>query len=305
MLCFGVFFLASCGTNVGRLGFKTGDFKTGEHGEGDEDEDTQGRTIAVFCPGFAADAESLAAIEKGVLVELNSNVESVPNEADTQAGIQTQGENLATFLIKEKRITPNDSVVLIGHSQGGLRAFVAAQQLKALGYNVVGVVTVGTPWRGGHVLLKENLDKLPLLIKGIVETFIKDKDLETQGIKDMVPHSQFLNKIAEDLKSVDTPMLLIGGNVQGTKVIDLVSGFFGQINEAVSNSPHTKSMLPCDLVFPLKSQLAIDIKNGNIQRRGFIKTMHFPNPFCSSELDNQELIKHIQHFIEQQLKASE
>ncbi|MGI2257003.1 esterase/lipase family protein [Candidatus Cardinium hertigii] len=124
------------------------------------------------------------------------------------------------------------SIILIGHSQGGLRAYAF---LKKYGHlNIKGLVTLATPWEGvpgarvdaemlSHHLTVPVLNDLRKLS---LDLGYSKTDLEKQlilnvqdnqavclfpGGKDLIAGSAFLHEVKKSLPNVSIPILAIGG----------------------------------------------------------------------------------------------
>ena len=128
--------------------------------------------------------------------------------------IGKQAEKAAEQIINALKGYPGEgkdiSIVLMGYSQGGLRAFTAIKTLKEAGHNVKCLVTLATPWKGSGVLdLQGFFHKQQLVISGI--------DRDGQGVRDMVPGSTFLEGVHESLKKNETPTMVIGGTCKVPK----------------------------------------------------------------------------------------
>ncbi|CCM10554.1 exported protein of unknown function [Cardinium endosymbiont cEper1 of Encarsia pergandiella] len=124
------------------------------------------------------------------------------------------------------------SMILIGHSQGGLRAY---SFLKKYGHlNIKGLVALATPWEGipgarvdsemlSHHLTVPVLNDLRKLSVdlGYAETDLEKKlILNVQvnqavclcpGAKDLIEGSAFLSEVKQSLPNVPVPILAIGG----------------------------------------------------------------------------------------------
>ncbi|AWN81539.1 esterase/lipase family protein [Candidatus Cardinium hertigii] len=125
------------------------------------------------------------------------------------------------------------SIVLIGHSQGGLRAYALLKQYETL-LNIKGLITLATPWEGAHgtkvdgSMLKQHLTKAVLndlrmlalnlgypsdmLINQLNITIQKNQELLfLPGAKDLKMDSLFLDEIKKTLLHEKVPIWAIGG----------------------------------------------------------------------------------------------
>lgn len=58
-------------------------------------------------------------------------------------------------ILVARGLVDGDNIVLVGHSQGGLRSISFLEQFNA-NYNVKGIFTAGTPWGGAHIIQSED-----------------------------------------------------------------------------------------------------------------------------------------------------
>jgi len=165
-------------------------------------------------------------------------------------GIEQQAKE-AYNLFQTKSIDKTRLVCVVGHSQGGLRAYLLAQHLQKKGYASVIVVTIGTPWLGvtamddfsvaEKVLKAQNRDPIlgsiikPAISAG-VERYMYSQD---PGVKDMDPNSALIQKIHTSLPQNSIPILAIAG--EGGSVVDNLLQKFGDKNTTVSLKKGTRS----------------------------------------------------------------
>lgn len=69
--------------------------------------------------------------------------------------IPSQATLLKGLLVNNYGLADDDNIVLVGHSQGGLRSISFLDQFNGL-YNVKGIFTAGTPWGGAHIIESED-----------------------------------------------------------------------------------------------------------------------------------------------------
>jgi len=107
----------------------------------------------ILCHGLNDEPGSLGDIEEGLRKAFEGARILTIHERDTEReSIDAQSESLFKRL-KRERLNKKRPIVFIGHSQGGLRAYCTAMRFKKeKKYNVVGVVTIGTPWEGSRFL---------------------------------------------------------------------------------------------------------------------------------------------------------
>lgn len=177
------------------------------------------------------------------------------------------------------------SMLLIGHSQGGLRAYAFLKQYEHL-LNIKGLATLATPWEGvpgarvDATMLSQHLTHPILhdlhtlaLTLGYPETHLEEQlmlNVQTNqavclcpGGKDLMEGSAFLCEVKKSLLDIEVPILAIGGRQsdfgsllakQGThrfKALNNIYTFF-VVGEGHPNSHH-------DMQLPLYSQHALHI----------------------------------------------
>ncbi len=206
----------------------------------------------------------------------------------------------AFHLLKEKYSAHGCEIILLGHSQGGLRAAKMLEINQEAGnpLDIKGLITTGTPWEGAPVAaitkqtVKTYLSKLPgrLLLSGVryfypaSAQFTNDYYLDQMfdgfptdqpGVRDMVPGSVFLSIISASLSNNSLPILAVGGSNGDLRSLLLRSNLHTQYNISASyiNSLPINSayryifaggfLKDHDMVVPLHSQLATNIRKNN------------------------------------------
>ncbi len=160
--------------------------------------------------------------------------------------MSTEGMNSINFSIKQqaemnfKELSSNHlkdlshrPMLLVGHSQGGLRAYAFMKQYEHC-FNIKGLVTIDTPWEGAPgarvdtaMLMKglkgpvlSDLRKLSLSLGYAKTTLEKQLMLSVAanqsvclcpGGKDLIEHSPFLFQVGEWISNEKKPILAIGG----------------------------------------------------------------------------------------------
>jgi pimeloyl-ACP methyl ester carboxylesterase len=168
---------------------------------------------------------------KGLDIEIRKLPETITSEKSI-----TQQATDAFAKIKRQLAGINHEVILVGHSQGGLRGakilFLNEQEGKPL--NIKGLVTLGTPWEGApaatitkssiHTFMHKRIVKYAMsgasyvyptteqLTDGFIDNLF-DQYFPTHepGVQDIVPDSDFLQELASSLSTNSTPILAIGG----------------------------------------------------------------------------------------------
>ena len=231
---------------------------------------------------------------EGLSIEVRALI--TPSRATSEKNI-TQQASEALEKIKRQVGEENHEIILIGHSQGGLRGakilFLNEQEGRRL--NIKGLVTLGTPWEGAPAAgitktsVQSFLQKRTVsyalagatylypttgqLTNGSIDNLF-DQYFPTHepGVEDMVPNSEFLQELANDLASNVTPILAIAGDNGNVKeYIDysevetqayasyLKSIPPGCLNLAYASVFAGGCWVKHDMVVPLCSQLAQNI----------------------------------------------
>jgi len=207
----------------------------------------------------------------------------------------------AFITLKNSYAASQYELILLGHSQGGLRAAQILTLNKQTGnpLDIKGLVTTATPWEGAPAatITKQTVNNyfstLPAnffltsakyiypasvhLSNTIEVNRFFDQNFPTHkpGITDLVPGSSFLVKIANNLMDSRLPILAIAGSNGDLKTLLLRSGLHTQYNI----HPYFLHALPLnstyrhifagglrqehDMVVPLSSQLASNIRKDN------------------------------------------
>jgi pimeloyl-ACP methyl ester carboxylesterase len=172
--------------------------------------------------------------EQGMVVEICTLQEnltskhSITHQAiDTFEAIKSQVGN-----------NPSCPIILVGHSQGGLRAAKICVLNEQAGspLTIKALITLGSPWQGAPVaaiskkslktqvaqspfkyVLKRLSYILPRTIQPthdvLLRAFFDYFPMDNPGVQDMVPQSPFLVSLASDMAALhDKPVLAIAGS---------------------------------------------------------------------------------------------
>lgn len=193
-------------------------------------------------------------------------------------------------------VNAEEPLVLIGHSQGGLRGHALLRNFGDK-LNIKGLITLSTPWEGAPVIacapeaLQDFLSllrksKLPALIQAakrfkdtsalpLSATYMADaleklyertKAAEHLGILDMKPGSDFLHTTAQHMGVNTTPILALAGGPS-----NLVGALLPRMSKPAQHimnrlqRKYMESIVPIigaadhDLVVPVYSQVAQNI----------------------------------------------
>lgn len=160
-------------------------------------------------------------------------VTSMEGMQSVNLSIKEQARETLKELASSVKDLENKPLLLIGHSQGGLRAYSFLTQFKAL-LDIKGLVTLAAPWEGApgarvdlNMLRKHLTDAVLQDLRKLSLTFhYPDTKLEGQlkqqvqtnqymcllpGAKDLIQGSPFLKDVKESLPTQTIPILAIGG----------------------------------------------------------------------------------------------
>ena len=239
------------------------------------------KTLCVVCSGIGLGPRKEAFLEE---VKKNLHIDGLeirafePDGDRFKTGIEVQSQEVFRKIIEEYENDKDIPIVLVGHSQGGLRAYRVALMLKEAGYTVICVVTVVTPWKGiallGDVRRSVTLGCLNSSWGkklGIKEAIIKRLQNGGQGLADMKPGSKFLEGISAALRSNEIPILAIGAyyKMGAQKTSYLMMGLIGKKKH--------------DTLISLDSQLANNITKSNFTTHTIKNVHHGWRPEIVSE----------------------
>lgn len=186
------------------------------------------------------------------IIYLKSVTGSKTRELSMQQQIQESWNELQELLrgIPDADARP---LVLIGHSQGGVRLAGVALECEQKDLQV-SLVTLNTVFEGAPGLRFKNKEELfkfcasqieksdawpvqfkelgqslaEIILMPLVEMFFqKDGQVSQQpGIQDLIPGSPFLEELSEKLKKSHFPILAIAGEAHVEEYIDFFSSFF-------------------------------------------------------------------------------
>ena len=228
-------------------------------------------------------------------------------------------------------------IILVGHSQGGLRAYsMIMQHGKEL--NVKGLVSIGTPWKSTPLLgptlkpwltnkLVPQLATFGAMLDGFIPKAAQEQlklwaKSGKDGVEDMTLNSDFLNGIYTNLKSNQVPVYAIAGRSKGASSIygtfqaqlPMIVPMLDSMAEAKDTSSFSPapdpSLLSAELEI-LKSDSDLLVSRSSQQGKGINNksaaftshtvenVVHFPKvPDLTFVLDSAEVIKHVKKFIE-------
>ena len=152
---------------------------------------------------------------------------------NTSLSITQQAARLKDTLLAKGINKESYELILLGHSQGGLRGYQFYQEFGEQ-FDIKGLITMGTPWEGipTAAITKERvnayLNNLAAdyflgtveyfrpssreLISEFVENFFDAFRTHEPGVQDLVPKSKFLQQVAASLGKNKLPILAIAGS---------------------------------------------------------------------------------------------
>ena len=225
------------------------------------------KILCVFCPGIGIAKKKTedirARVEKTIkrsgigqlfisimtstLTKKESYEESIPIQSKRLVGrIEEEVERMMS-----SETTEQPPIIFIGHSQGGLRAFLAATELVKKGYEVKCLVTIGSPLKGVGLLAdKVEAKRLALDLGDIDKNMIELLDKSNQqGINGMIPGSALLEDIRKKLGKNTIPILAIGSTFDLNEYRGATADTKKSFNELAGGSAH-------DGLISIESQLA-------------------------------------------------
>lgn len=238
----------------------------------------------------------VAAFEaEGLMVEVRSLVEVATSKKTIDQQAREAFEELKQQLAGDKY-----EIILVGHSQGGLRGsrILTLNKREGSPLDIRGLVTLGTPWEGapGAAITKSSiqsfLNKKPVTylfegvnhvhpideafsINAISNVFDRYFPTHDPGVRDMVPKSEFLQTTAASLFNNDIPILSVAGvNAEAKSFFYYDAGnanymrYIQKIPPIVFNSLYARILAggwysKHDMLVPLDSQLAKNISKSN------------------------------------------
>lgn len=245
----------------------------------------------VLCHGLAMTPDSLTPLKKHLQQAFPKATLLVPHQENSnQISIKKQGQEVADYILDN--YTKEVPIVLIGHSQGGIRAYCAAQALVKKNIKVACVISIGTPWEGAPIL--DSTESKLGAVCDQLDPALKSKFHEKEkGVVNMQPQSDFLKKLHKTLKNNSVPMLAIGGDAEShvpSKVNKEI------LENAIGSTEH-------DMLIPLENQLASNLHVDNLERYTVNGTVHFTNSRYGKtrEVANSDVLDKVQAYIGEKL----
>ena len=216
----------------------------------------------------------------------------VPREAHTrEKSIEQQATHLLGQLQNDYKISHEQALILVGHSQGGLRGHALLRQYGSQ-LNINALVTISTPWEGvpaaicskellqnfvNHLKKSKLIRLLNLMhsaglhfapqipvqqmstaLEGIFERLQSNV---YQGVVDIKPGSTFLQTTAQQLLTNATPILALAGGPSDFSDAAFIGSLSKKLVEPLIKT-HVAKLTKIigdpahDLIVPVYSQLA-------------------------------------------------
>jgi pimeloyl-ACP methyl ester carboxylesterase len=218
---------------------------------------------------------------------------SLTEPETSSKSIAQQAVRLKEALLARSMDRANYELILLGHSQGGLRGYQFYQEFGEQ-FDIKGLITMGTPWEGAPTakITKETtnayLNSLvvhyclkggeyfwprarPLTPEVIDMAFDKYLPTHEPGVQDLVPNSAFLRNVATSLEDNQLPILAIAGSNSNVKEVLLDDATYmryirrvpaGILNAAYAYIIAKQMWGKHDMAVPLASQLAQNTRKG-------------------------------------------
>lgn len=265
----------------------------------------------ILLHGLWSKASYLQGTEQKLKASLRSDIEIIAlTEYETSSqSIAQQATRLKEALLARGIGKDNYKLILLGHSQGGLRGYKFYQEFGAQ-FDIKGLITLSTPWEGAATakITKETINAylnsfvVYYCLKGggyfwprvrqLTPEYINmafDKYLPTHepGVQDLVPKSAFLRNVATSLEDNQLPILAIAGsNVNVKKVLlddTTYARYIRRLPAGVINAAYAYIIVKQiwgkhDMAVPLASQLAQNArKNDSFESYIVLNSIHdFP-----------------------------
>ncbi len=202
---------------------------------------------------YDATVESFRSFEEGL--EKNLHKENLVYFRLKNIGAKTsdftkQGKDISLIIseeIKKNKYDKNIPIILVGHSDGSLASYSTfMNNNNKLG--IIGIVSINGTWKGVNILDKSGLKGK---YKLYVDLFTKDLDSNDDGVKDLFPDSNFIQKVHSHLKTCSIPIYCLGCTTNSFSLLfnkSLVRGLSISEEEMFGSLEH-------DGMSPLDSQL--------------------------------------------------
>lgn len=265
------------------------------------------KKVIVLLHGLGAKASHLQKIEQQLGATLPSDIESVSlTELETASQpITQQAARLKEVLLAKRMNRDSYELILLGHSQGGLRGYKLYQEFGTQ-FDIKGLITMGTPWEGvpTAMITKEKVDAYlnssagyyfldtveyfwpssKQLIAEFVDKIFDKFSTHEPGVQDLVPNSTLLQNIATILEDSQLPILAIAGsNCDFKKVLlanTVYAGYARVLPSFILNSLYSAIITGRiwerhDMAISVASQLAYNTpKNDNFSTYIVLDAIH-------------------------------
>ena len=176
----------------------------------------------VILHGLWATGANFEGLQRQLQAQLPSGIETIiiPEPETSSRSIAQQAERLKDALLARGFGKEHYELILLGHSQGGLRGYKLYQEFGEQ-FDIKGLITMGTPWGGvpPATITKDKVNgylNSPAayyflgtvdyfwrssrgLISEFVDKFFDKFATHGPGVQDLVPNSAFLQELAASL----------------------------------------------------------------------------------------------------------
>ena len=190
----------------------------------------------IILHGLWATGANFEGLQRRLQAKLPTDIEVIiiPEPETASLSIAQQVERLRDALLARGLGKEHYELILLGHSQGGLRGYKLYQEFGEQ-FDIKGLITMSTPWGGvpPAAITKEKVNgylnspaayyflgtvdyfwpSSRKLISEFVDKFFEKFSTHGPGVQDLVPNSAFLQELAASLKkNPPLPILAIAGS---------------------------------------------------------------------------------------------
>jgi pimeloyl-ACP methyl ester carboxylesterase len=272
----------------------------------------------VLLHGLGAKAAHLQKTGQQLQAVLPRDIEIVSlTEPETASqSITQQAARLKEALLAKGIDRDSYELILLGHSQGGLRGYQFYQEFGEQ-FDIKGLITMGTPWEGvpTATITKEKVNAYlnssaayyflgtveyfwpssRKLILEFVDKFFDKFSTHEPGVQDLVPNSILLQQVATILKDSQLPILAIAGSGDDLKKILLTGTAYADYIRVLPSfilNPIYSVLITGrigerhDMAISVASQLAYNIpKNEHFSTYTVLDAIHASPPDISISAD--------------------
>ena len=186
----------------------------------------------IILHGLWATGANFEGLQRRLQAKLPTDIEVIiiPEPETASLSIAQQVERLRDALLARGLGKEHYELILLGHSQGGLRGYQLYQKFRGE-FHIKGLITMSTPWGGvpPAAITKEKVNgylnstaayyflgtvdyfwpSSRKLISEFVDKFFEKFATHGPGVQDLVPNSEFLQELAASLKEENPPLPIL------------------------------------------------------------------------------------------------